>query len=95
MTKEEWIIQLKEAQDNLNALVEEARSQNNSVILTVVTKFPLSMESLVSIELLNNNIIQSQPQIIEQSQPQVIEPPVISPIDIVTEPTIVNEESVI
>lgn len=51
MTKEEWIIQLKEAQDNLNALVEEARSQNNAVTLTVVTKFPLSMESLVSVEL--------------------------------------------
>jgi hypothetical protein len=52
MTKEEWIIQLKEAQDNLNTLVEEARSQNNVVSLTVVTKFPLSMESLVLVEIL-------------------------------------------
>jgi hypothetical protein len=51
MTKEEWIIQLKDAQDNLNALVGEARSQNNVVNLTVVTQYPLSMESLVLVEL--------------------------------------------
>jgi hypothetical protein len=52
MTKEEWIIQLKDAQDNLNALVGEARSQNNVVNLTVVTSSPLSMESLVLVEIL-------------------------------------------
>lgn len=52
MTKEEWIIELKTAQDNLNALVEEARSQNNVVSLTVVTTSPLSMKSLVLVEIL-------------------------------------------
>lgn len=51
MTKEEWIIQLKAAQDNLNTLVEEARSQNNVVNLTVVTASPLSMKSLVLVEM--------------------------------------------
>lgn len=53
MTKEEWIIELKAAQDNLNALIEEARSQNNVVNLTITTKEPLSMISLVSVELTN------------------------------------------
>ena len=51
MTKEEWIIELKAAQDNLNALVEEARSQNNVISLTVVTASPLSMKSLVLVEI--------------------------------------------
>jgi hypothetical protein len=52
MTKEEWIIELKAAQDNLNVLVEEARSQNNVVNLTVITSSPLSMKSLVLVEIL-------------------------------------------
>jgi hypothetical protein len=57
MTKEEWIIQLKEAQDNLNVLVEEARSQNNIVNLTIITQSPLSMVSLVSVELVNDAVV--------------------------------------
>lgn len=85
MTKEEWIIELKAAQDNLNALVEEARSQNNVVNLTVITSSPLSTRSLVFVELVNDIVVQPQPQIIDQ--------PVIPPV--VNEQPVVNEEPVV
>lgn len=55
MTKEEWKVALKEAQDNLNSLVEAARAENNVVNLSVVTKEPMSLISLVSVELVNTS----------------------------------------
>ncbi len=56
MTKEEWRIKLKEAQDNLNSLVEAARAENNIVNLSIVTKEPMSMISVVSVELVNTSV---------------------------------------
>lgn len=55
MTKEEWKVALKEAQDNLNSLVEAARAENNRVNLTVMTKEPMSMISVVSVELVDTS----------------------------------------
>jgi hypothetical protein len=54
MTKEEWKIVLKEAQDNLNSLVDTAREEGVQVNLTVIGKGPTSLISNVSVEVVDN-----------------------------------------
>lgn len=54
MTKEEWRVKLKEAQDNLNNLVDTARADNHIVNLTVIGKGPTSLISSVLVEMPEN-----------------------------------------
>lgn len=54
MTIEEWKTALKEAQDNLNALVDAAREEGVQVNLTVISKGPTSLISNVSVEVVDN-----------------------------------------
>lgn len=54
MTIEEWKTALKEAQDNLNALVDAAREENIRVDLTVIGKGPTNLISNVSVEVVDN-----------------------------------------
>jgi hypothetical protein len=49
MTKEEYIVAIKEAETALNNIVKEARLANNVVDLTVITKEPGSTVSLISV----------------------------------------------
>ena len=52
MTKEEFVVAIKDAETALNNLVKEARLANNVVNLTVVTKEPGSTVSLVSVSVI-------------------------------------------
>jgi hypothetical protein len=52
MTKEEFVVAIKDAETTLNNLVKEARLANNVVNLTVVTKEPNSTVSLVSVSVI-------------------------------------------
>lgn len=56
MTKEEWRVKLKEAQDNLNNLVDAARADNHTVNLSVVGKGPTSLISTISVELPDTSV---------------------------------------
>jgi hypothetical protein len=49
MTKEEYVVAIKDAETTINNLVKEARLANNVVDLTVITKEPGSTVSLVSV----------------------------------------------
>jgi|LakMenE18May11ns_1017448.scaffolds.fasta_scaffold9921552_2 hypothetical protein len=49
MTKEEYIVAIKEAETTINNLVREARSNNIVVDLTVTIEAPMSTVSLVSV----------------------------------------------
>jgi hypothetical protein len=52
MTKEEYVVAIKDAETTLNNLIKDARLANNIVNLTVITKEPISTVSLVSVQII-------------------------------------------